>query len=134
MRTRRKAPFVVIATAVMLAVVPLSMDSATASTQGATVDGQYKITSTDCYFGGGACTTIFDIEQIGYRLHVPHDKYFHGQIHARRVHIAETFGLGTIEDSWGASGTTTDGGLTIRGTMWDGIGGSGTFVMKYTGP
>jgi hypothetical protein len=130
---RRKTWLVTLTSAAVLAAVPLGSTAATASTQGATVDGQYKITSTDCYFNGG-CTATFDIEQVGARLRVPHDKYFHGQVHAHRVHFAETFGLGTIEDSWGASGTTADGGLTIRGHMWDGIGGTGTFVMKYQGP
>ncbi len=116
-----------------LIAVPLASAPANASTDQMTIDGQYKITSTDCYFNGN-CSTTFDIEQVGSRLHVPHDKYFHGQTHAHRVHIAETFGQGTIEDSWGASGTSNDGGMTIRGSMWDGLGGTGTFVMKYLGP
>jgi hypothetical protein len=117
----------------MLATVAIGVAPAGASPAMMTIDGRYKITSTDCYFSGG-CSTVFDIEQVASRLHVKGDKYFHGQTHGHRVHIAETFGLGTIEDSWGASGTSTDGGLTIRGSMWDGIGGSGTFVMKYLGP
>jgi hypothetical protein len=122
-----------VAAAAMLATVAIGAAPAGAAAQQMTIDGRYKITSTDCYFGGGACSTVFDIEQVGARLHVKGDKYFHGQTHAHRVHIAETFGEGTVEDSWGASGSSADGGLTIRGSMWDGIGGSGTFVMKYLG-
>jgi hypothetical protein len=101
------------------------------ATSTVTVDGHYRVTSTDCYFSGGRCTTTFDIEQVGLKLRDTTDKYFFGNVRGTHVGFGEVFPLGTVEDGWWCHGTTTDGGLTIRGTMDDGIGGSGTFVARF---
>jgi hypothetical protein len=93
------------------------------------VDGLYRIVSTDCYFARGSCHHRFDIVQAGSTLRDPDDSLFHGAVHGDQVRVGERFPPGTSEDSWTATGTTTDGGRTIRGTMVDGIGGSGTFTM-----
>ncbi len=98
------------------------------------VDGEYRIVSTDCYFGAGACRARFDIEQTGTTLSDPSDKLFHGVVHGTHVHFGETWPPGVSEDSWWCSGTTADFGRTISGTMTDGLDGSGTFVMTYLGP
>ncbi|HYA69684.1 MAG TPA: hypothetical protein VED63_13210, partial [Acidimicrobiales bacterium] len=98
-----------------------------------TVNGRYRITSTDCYFAAGSCKATFDIEQRGFKLSDPSDKHFYGHVRGTTVHFGERWPSGVSEDSWSCTGSTTDGGKTITGTMTDGIGGSGTFVMKYLG-
>jgi hypothetical protein len=107
---------------------------AATSTGGATVDGHYRIASTDCYFGGARCTVVFDVEQSGTRLTSPTDQHFHGSVNGDRIRVGERYPQGTVEDGWIAVGTTTDGGHTFAGTMTDGIGGTGKFVMVFVTP
>jgi hypothetical protein len=107
---------------------------ASTATGTATVDGQYRIASTDCYFGAGSCTTVFDVEQVGTRLSSPTDRLFHGSVNGDRIRVGERYPQGTVEDSWIAAGTTTDGGHTFAGNMNDGIGGTGKFVMVFVKP
>ena len=95
------------------------------------VDGVYRIVSTDCYFGAGACSQKFDIEQHGDTLTAIGDTYFHGRISGGHVHFGETWPPGVSEDSWYCQGTSSDGGHTVAGTMTDGIGGSGTFRLTF---
>jgi len=115
----------------LTALIGLSMAP---SSNGVRVDGHYRIVSTDCYFGAGKCRATFDIEQSGTTLSDASDKLFHGRIRGDHVRFGEKWPPGVSEDSWWCSGTTTDGGRIIKGTMTDGIGGSGTFVMKSLGP
>ena len=100
----------------------------------AKIDGLYRIVSTDCYFAAGKCRARFDIEQSGSTLSDPSDKYFHGHVSGDHVKVGERFPKGTSEDSWIARGTTSNGGKTVSGDFYDGIGGSGTFTMTYIGP
>ncbi len=124
-----------VAAAIVLALVPLEAGVAAASPAArAHVDGVYRIKSTDCYFPGGTCTAVFDIEQDGRHLYDTSDRHLRGRVRRSHVKIAEIYHDGVSEDSWGVVGTTQDGGLTISGTMWDGIGGQGTFTMKYLRP
>jgi hypothetical protein len=97
------------------------------------VEGLYRIVSTDCYFAAGKCHARFDIEQSGSTLSDPSDKYFHGKVNGRRVTVGERFPRGTSEDGWSAVGSTSNGGKTVSGDFYDGIGGSGTFTMTYIG-
>jgi hypothetical protein len=104
---------------------------ASASPATVVVDGHYRIVSTDCYFGAGKCSKVFDIEDVAGRLSSPTDRYFHGHIRSGgRVAFGEIWPPGVSEDGWWCMGTTTNGGLTVKGTMTDGIGGSGTFVLR----
>ena len=112
----------------------LLTDATAGATQTARVDGHYRIVSTDCYFGAGACHTRFDIEQKGTLLSVGADPLFHGHVNGDHVYFGEFFPPGTSEDSWSALGTTADHGRTVVGTMHDGLGGSGTFTLTYLGP
>ena len=82
-----------------------------------------------CYFAAGSCKASFDIVQSHATLSDPHDKLFHGHVNGTKVSFGETWPPGVSEDSWWCSGTTTNGGFTITGTMSDGIGGNGTFTM-----
>jgi hypothetical protein len=120
---RRIGAFVVVT---LLALTPVA---AASSLPVVHIDGHYRIVSTDCYFGGGRCHATFDIEQVGATLTSPTDKYFHGHVHGDHVRVGERYPPGTSEDGWTASGTTANGGRTVTGTMVDGIGGSGTFVL-----
>jgi hypothetical protein len=104
---------------------------ANATTAPVHVDGIYRVHSTDCYFAAGTCTARFDIEQNGLILFDTGDKLFHGRIRYNHITIGETYPQGTIEDSWSASGTTTNGGRSFSGTFSDGIGGSGTFTATF---
>jgi hypothetical protein len=61
------------------------------------------------------------------------DRYFHGRVHGVNVRVGERFPQGTSEDGWTATGKTDDGGRVVKGTMVDGIGGSGTFTMSQVG-
>lgn len=97
------------------------------------IDGHYRIVSTDCYFAAGSCTATFDIEDVAARLSAVGDRYFHGHVWGIRINFGETWPPGVSEDSWYCTGLTRDGGQTIRGTMTDGIGGSGTFVLRRVG-
>jgi hypothetical protein len=134
-RVKLRSGLIGAAVALALVLIPLGSGVALAAPDArAHVDGIYKITSTDCYFGAGACTTKFDIEMARRYLHDKSDKYFWGHVRGDRVKFGEAFGQGTSEDSWGCTGYTKDGGKTISGMMWDGLGGSGTFVLKYLGP
>jgi hypothetical protein len=99
------------------------------ASQGTIVQGRYRIVSTDCYFSRGSCHATFDIEQVGTKLSDDSDKLFHGGVHGVDVRVGERYPMGTSEDSWTAVGTTKDGGRVVKGTMTDGIGGSGTFTM-----
>jgi hypothetical protein len=139
--TRFNRPSLTLITATVLAtvmitaaaVVPIAGASPSRAAR-ATINGHYRIVSTDCYFGSARCERVFDIGQISTTLADPHDKYLRGRVHGDRVRVGETFPLGTIEDSWVATGTTTDGGQTVSGTMSDGIGGTGNFVMVFERP
>jgi hypothetical protein len=102
-----------------------------ASATAGRIDGHYRVTSTDCYFSGGKCTATFDIEQTGTKLSDPADALFHGHVLGTHVVFGEIFPPGTSEDGWRCTGTSSDRGHTVRGTMTDGIGGSGTFVAQY---
>lgn len=93
------------------------------------IQGRYRIVSTDCYFSRGSCHATFTIEQAGTKLSDDTDKYFHGRVHGVNVRVGERYPQGTSEGSWTAAGTTDDGGRVVKGTMTDGIGGSGTFTM-----
>lgn len=117
-----------------LAVMPTSLGSGTSRVPFAKVkvQGIYHIVSTDCYFSAGSCSADFDIIQRHGRLSDPHDKLFYGHVRGDEVVFGEKWPPGVGEDSWSCSGTTTDGGQTIIGTMTDGIGGSGAFVMTRT--
>ncbi len=97
------------------------------------VVGLYRIVSTDCYFAAGKCHARFDIEQSGTTLTDPSDRYFHGNVNGQRVKVGERYPRGTSEDGWVAVGTTSNGGKTVSGDFYDGIGGSGTFTMTYVG-
>jgi hypothetical protein len=118
----------------------LAIPSAQAATLGsaipppAHVDGEYRIVSTDCYFGAGACTKRFDIEQRGGLLTAIGDRYFHGRIQGDHVRFGEIWPPGVSEDGWTCQGTTKDHGRTITGTMTDGIGGTGTFRLTFLHP
>ncbi len=103
--------------------------SVSATSSGTTIQGRYRIVSTDCYFSRGSCHATFDIEQAGSKLSDDSDKLFHGATHGVDVRVGERYPQGTSEDSWAAVGTTDDGGRVVTGTMTDGIGGSGTFTM-----
>ena len=106
---------------------------AAASPASVVVDGHYRIVSTDCYFGAGKCSTVFDVEDVAARLSSPTDHYFHGHVNGDRISFGEIWPPGVSEDGWWCTGTTTNGGLTIKGTMTDGIGGTGTFVLRRVG-
>lgn len=97
------------------------------------VEGHYRIVSTDCYFGQGHCSTRLDIVQTGSKLSDPTDPNFHGQVHGDHVRISENVPC-CSEDGWAASGISHDGGRVIKGTFYDGLGGTGTFTMTYKGP
>jgi len=99
------------------------------------VDGEYRIVSTDCYFGAGACSARFDIEQTGNKLTAIGDKYFRGRVvTSDRIGFGEFWPPGVSEDGWTCYGITKDHGRTITGTMYDGIGGSGTFRLTFLHP
>jgi hypothetical protein len=117
----------------LIAVLGSSTVVANAVTPGARVEGLYRIDSTDCYFAAGKCHARFDIQQSAGVLTDASDKYFHGKVNGDRVKVGERFPRGTSEDSWIAIGTSTDGGKTVSGSFYDGIGGSGTFTMTYLG-
>lgn len=110
--------------------VPMAGAAASATVK---IDGVYRIVSTDCYFAAGKCHARFDIEQSGTVLSDPTDRYFHGKVKGDRVKLGEQFPCGTSEDSWVAVGTTSNGGKTVGGHFYDGIGGSGTFTMSLVG-
>jgi hypothetical protein len=120
---------------VLLAVAGIIIWPTTASpaSQATTVQGRYRIVSTDCYFVRGGCHATFNIEQTGARLSDDADKLFHGRVHGVDVRVGERYPQGTSEDSWTAVGSTQDGGRVVKGTMTDGIGGSGTFTMTLVG-
>jgi hypothetical protein len=129
---RMKSTMVVAALAIFAVLGTFPQTSSFAS-QVTTVQGRYRIVSTDCYFSRGSCHVIFNIEQVGTRLSDDADKLFHGRVHGVHVRVGERYPQGTSEDSWLAVGTTDDGGRVVKGTMTDGIGGSGTFTMTKVG-
>ena len=112
---------------------PVALAGAAASST-VKIDGVYRIVSTDCYFAAGECHARFDVEQSGTVLSDPTDRYFHGRVKGDRVKVGEQFPRGTSEDSWVAIGTTSNGGKTVSGNFYDGIGGSGAFTMTFVGP
>jgi hypothetical protein len=101
------------------------------TTSGVHVDGVYRIVSTDCFFAGGKCHAVFDIEQSGTVLTDSTDGHFHGHTNGTKVVIGEGFGDGVSEDSWKAVGQTNDGGMTVSGVFMDGVGETGTFTMTF---
>ena len=118
----------------LLSTAPVAGASVTVSTRTVQVDGIYRVVSTDCYFGAGACTARFDIEQKDDVLTDPSDQYFRGRVIGDRVVIQENYPPGTSEDGWIASGRSHNGGETFAGNFHDGIGGSGTFTATRLGP
>jgi len=117
---------------IAMVVFPTTMAGA-ATNSTVKIDGLYRIVSTDCYFAAGKCHARFHIEQSAATLSDPSDKYFHGKVNGDRVKVGEQFPRGTSEDSWIAKGTTSNGGKSVSGNFYDGIGGSGTFTMTYIG-
>ena len=93
------------------------------------IQGPYHLVSTDCYFSAGSCTEDLVIVDHHGVLSAEHDRLFHGHVHGGNVTFGETWPEGMSEDSWWCTGTTTNQGQSITGTMTDGIGGSGTFTM-----
>ncbi len=111
----------------------LGAGAAAPAAPAASINGPYRLTTTDCYLSGGRCTGVFDVVQTGTRLADPSDRYFRGHVNGRHVDFGEVYPPGTSEDGWWCVGTTSDGGRIVRGTMTDGIGGSGTFVFRRLG-
>jgi hypothetical protein len=101
------------------------------TTSAVRVDGIYRIVSTDCYFAGGRCHAVFDIEQAGRTLFDSSDKHFHGRVSGTKVVVGERFDPGVSEDGWKAVGQATDGGKTVSGVFMDGVGETGTFTMTF---
>ena len=97
------------------------------------VDGHFRIVSTDCYFARGSCTATFDIEDAAGTLSSPTDRYFHGHVNGDRISFGEIWPPGVSEDGWWCHGATVNGGLTFKGTMMDGIGETGTYVLRRIG-
>jgi hypothetical protein len=86
--TRFNRPSLTLITATVLAtvmitaaaVVPIAGASPSRAAR-ATINGHYRIVSTDCYFGSARCERVFDIGQISTTLADPHDKYLRGRVH-----------------------------------------------------
>jgi hypothetical protein len=99
-----------------------------------TLNGSYRIISTDCYFGAGRCSAVLDLVQSpAGLLSSPTDRHLHGRVSGRWVVVSEDEPPGVVEDGWLARGYANATGGHVHGDFLDGIGETGTFVLNRLG-